>query len=71
MAVDFEAVKKTVDDLSEKANELQGLVVEAIGGVYESRSLGEKNFTSVEKTSLVSKYNTLKSELQTLYTQLP
>lgn len=71
MAVDFVAVKLTVDTMHRRVGVLSQLVDEAASGGYESAHLSGKSFTAAEKTNLTDQYNALKAELVILFGLLP
>lgn len=71
MAVDFVAVKFTVDTMYRRVGDLSQLVDEVANGAYQSQHLAEKPFTNDQKTNLIDQYNVLKAELVILFGLLP
>lgn len=71
MAIDLEATLETILSICRKANEMQRVVQAAVTDKVMVPGLGDINFTSAQRTTLVTKYTTLKSELATLYGDLP
>ena len=71
MAIDFDAVLKTVHDLQGKVNDLFNLVGTAREAKFTNKELGEVLFTTEQKQTLVEKYKTLKTDIMTVVRELP
>lgn len=71
MAIDYEAAEATADELRKKAHELHSLIQLARDAKFTKEHLGEVALTAAQKSTLAADYTTLKSEIQTLFSQLP
>ena len=69
--MDFDAVLKTVHDLQGKINDLFNLVGSAREAKFSHKELGDIPFTVEQKQKLVTKYQTLKADIATLFGKLP
>lgn len=71
MPIDFEAVLTTVTEMQGKVNELYDVVGTAKAAKHSTRHVGDIPFTEAEKQALVIKYQGIKTDMQTLFGQLP
>ena len=71
MALDYEAALVTIDQLQGKIGQVRTLVAFAREGKYMTSHIADLDFTVAQKDELIAKYDTLKSELQAIYSQLP
>lgn len=71
MAIDFGVVLNKVTEIQGKVGDLYKVVGIAKDGAVSIPTIGNINFTTAQKTALVNKYNSIKGDLTTLFSQLP
>ena len=63
MAIDYKALQVKVDALQEKLSELRDLIRVGRDGKVYVDLVGDINFTTAQKTALITKYNEIKAEM--------
>ena len=71
MAIDYKVLQETKDALQEKVSELGDLIRVGREGKVKVDLVGDINFTAAQKTGLVTKYNIIKSDMATIFGELP
>ena len=71
MAIDFNEVFHTAEEMHGKVSDLLVIVELARIGAVAVEQVGTFKFTVAQKTALKNKYNSLKAELINLYQALP
>ena len=71
MAIDFDKVFKTAEEIHEKTGELLAITDLARIGAVVVEQVGTFQFTTAQKTALKGKYDSLKAEIATLWQDLP
>jgi hypothetical protein len=71
MAYDFPAILATITEIQGKVNDLYRVVGTGAIDKITAPGLDDVPLTVAQKTKLQGDYDTLKSELATLYSQLP
>lgn len=71
MPVDFDAVKVIIDQMAVKLQQMKAITDEAALGTWVSPTMGIRNYSDADMAALKANYDTLKSEMQALFVQLP
>jgi len=71
MAIDFDQVFHTVEEIHEKTGDLLAITQLARIGAVVVEQVGTFQFTVVQKMALKDKYNSLKADLVNLFGNLP
>ena len=71
MAIDIDAAINTAYSMENDISEMVLILRIFQDGKVNVKEIGDINFSAGQKQTLEDKYNTLKTNLQTLYSQLP
>lgn len=71
MPIDIDMVLQKIQDLQGKVNDLFALAGSAKEAKFSNKELGDVPFTVEQKQILITRYQTLKTEIITLVNQLP
>jgi len=71
MAIDFDEIFRTMEEIHEKTGDLLAITERARTAAGIVNHVGVFQFTVAQKTDLKDKYNSLKAELVSLFGNLP